>query len=425
MDRIRLPFPPNLVRLLHVRDFVLLWAGSTVSMFGDGVYFVTIAWEVYRLSNAPTALGVVSAAFALPQVLLLLLGGVISDRLNRRLVMLLGNVVSGLMIGCLGILVVVHRIGIWEIVVLVAVYGVSQAFFLPASRAIVPSLVEPDLMPQAIATEQFVQPLTSLIGSGLGGLLIAVGGTGSAFLIDAGTFLVAAATLAAMSSGQPAAAAPAKPPPGRFAILGEAREALLIVRGTPWIWAGLAAAGVANISLAGPLTVLVPYLVKYTFHSGPEVLGLIGATGAVGSILTATYVGWRGLPRHDVAWIFLSWTAATAALALMGLTGTAWELMPLMVVTMGGVSLGNLIWFSKMGVDVPGQILGRVASLDLMVSFSLTPVSNAVTGPVAGAIGPRLPLIIAGAFGSVATLALLVLVPGVTAGRRPTVAGAG
>lgn len=414
------------MRLLHVRDFVLLWSGSTVSMFGDGIYFVTIAWEVYRLSNAPTALGVVSAAFALPQVLLLLLGGVLSDRLDRRLVMLLGNVVSGLMIGGLGILVVLHRIGIWEIVVLVAVYGVSQAFFLPASRAIVPSLIESDLMPQAAATEQFLQPLTTLVGSGLGGLLIAVGGTGGAFLIDAGTFLVAAATLAAMSSGKLAAVdAEVKTPSGRFAILHEAREALVIVRGTPWIWAGLAAAGIANIALTGPLTVLVPYLVKYTFHSGPEILGLIGATGAVGSILTAVYVGWRGVPRHDVAWIFLSWTVGTGALVLMGLTGMAWELMPLTMVTMGGISLGNLIWFSKMGVEVPGHILGRVASLDMMVSFSLTPVSNAVTGPVAGVIGPRLVLVIAGAFGSVATLAFLVLVPGLTAGRRPKAVGAG
>lgn len=86
--------PENLVKLLRVRDFVWLWSGASVSLFGDGIYFVTIAWEVYRISNAPTALGVVSAAFALPQVLLLVLGGVLSDRLDRRLVMFLGNVVS-------------------------------------------------------------------------------------------------------------------------------------------------------------------------------------------------------------------------------------------------------------------------------------------------------------------------------------------
>ncbi len=412
--------PQNLRELLSVRDFVLLWSGGTVSLFGDGIYFVTIAWEVYRLSNAPTALGVVSAAFGLPQVLLLLLGGVLSDRLDRRLVMLLGNVVSGVMIAGLGTLVLLHQLRLWEIVVLVAVYGISQAFFLPASRAIVPSLIRPELVPQAMAVEQFVQPLTSgLLGPAVGGVLIAAGGTGLAFLLDAGTFLVAGAALAAMASSQPdPAAADAVPASGRFAVLSEIREGLRFVRGLPWIWAGLCAAGIANIALTGPLTVLIPYLIKYRLHSGPETLGLFGACGGLGAILTAIYVGWRGVPRRDVNWIFLSWTIGTAALVPMGLAGAAWELLPLSFVTVSGIALGNVIWFSRMGVEVPGHILGRVASLDMMVSFSLTPLSSAVTGPLAAAIGARQVLILAGALGAVVPLLFLLLVPGLLGSHR-------
>ena len=413
--------PQNLRELLSVRDFVLLWSSGTVSLFGDGVYFVTIAWEVYRLSNAPTALGVVSAAFGLPQVLLLLVGGVLSDRLDRRFVMLLGNVVSGVVIAGLGVLVLLNQIRLWEIVVLVAVYGVSQAFFLPASRAIVPSLIRPDLVPQAMAVEQFVQPLTSsLLGPAVGGVLIAAGGTGLAFLLDAGTFMVATAALAAMSSSQPLpTAAPSAPPAGRFAALGEMREGLCFVRGLPWIWAGLCAAGIANIALTGPLTVLIPYLIKYRLHSGPEILGLFGACGGLGAIVTAIYVGWRGVPRRDVNWIFLSWTVGTAALVPMGLAGAAWELLPLSFVTVSGIALGNVIWFSRMGVEVPGRLLGRVASLDMMVSFSLTPLSSAVTGPLAAAIGARQVLIVAGAGGAVMPLLFLLLVPGLLGSHRP------
>ncbi|HUY24544.1 MAG TPA: MFS transporter [Candidatus Saccharimonadales bacterium] len=413
--------PENLVKLLQVRDFVWLWSGATVSLFGDGIYFVTIAWEVYRISNAPTALGVVSAAFALPQVLLLVLGGILSDRLDRRLVMFLGNLVSGLMMGGLGTLVLLHQIRLWEIVVLVAVYGVSQAFFMPASRAIVPGLIDPELMPQAMALEQFVQPLTSsLIGPAVGGLLVAAGGTGLALLIDAGTFVVAAAALLAMSSGHAAPAqVAAGEAQGRFAILRDVRLALQFVRGLPWIWAGLAAAGIANIALTGPLTVLIPYLIKYRLHSGPQTLGLFGACGGLGAILAAVYVGWHGVPRRSVSWIFLSWAVGTAALVPMGLAGEAWELLPLALVTFGGITLGNVIWFSRMGVEVPGYILGRVASLDMMVSFSLTPLSNAVTGPLAGVIGARQVLVVAGALGAVVPVLLLLTVPGLTGDRRP------
>ncbi|MHB1640347.1 MAG: MFS transporter [Candidatus Dormibacteria bacterium] len=412
--------PDDLGQLLRVRDFVLLWSGATVSLFGDGIYFVTIAWEVYRISNAPTALGVVSAAFALPQVLFLVMGGVLSDRLDRRLVMLLGNVVSGLMVGGLGVLVLLNQIRLWEIVVLVAVYGVSQAFFLPASRAIVPILIEPELMPQAMALEQFVQPLmSSLLGPAVGGVLVAAGGTGVALLSDAGTFLVAAATLAAMSS---ALATPAEAVAGqtlgRFAVLHEAREALQFVRGLPWIWAGFAAAGIANLALTGPLTVLIPYLIKYRLHSGPATLGLIGAAGGLAAILGAVYVSWRGVPRRDVDWIFLSWAIGTAAMVPMGLAGAAWELLPLAFVTMGGISLGNVIWVSKMGVEVPGYILGRVASLDMMVSFSLTPLSNAVAGPLAEVIGARHVLLVAGAVGALVPVLFLLLVPGLSGKPR-------
>jgi MFS family permease len=413
--------PENLVKLLRVRDFVWLWSGASVSLFGDGIYFVTIAWEVYRISNAPTALGVVSAAFALPQVLLLVLGGVLSDRLDRRLVMFLGNVVSGLMIGGLGTLVLLHQIRLWEIVVLVAIYGVSQAFFMPASRAIVPSLIDPELMPQAMALEQFIQPLTStLIGPAVGGLLVAAGGTGLALLIDAGTFVVAAAALAAMSSGHSAPAQGAAGEPlGRLAIFGEVRQALQFVRGLPWLWAGLAAAAIGNIALTGPLTVLIPYLIKYRLDSGPETLGLFGACGGLGAILAAVYVGWRGVPRRSVNWIFLSWAVATAALVPMGLAGEAWELFPLAFVTLGGITLGNVIWFSRMGVEVPGYILGRVASLDMMVSFSLTPLSNAITGPLAGVIGARHVLVFAGALGAVVPVLFLLMVPGLARYRQP------
>ncbi|MGA8206908.1 MAG: MFS transporter [Candidatus Dormiibacterota bacterium] len=409
------------MKLLQVRDFVWLWSGATVSLFGDGIYFVSIAWEVYRISNAPTALGVVSAAFALPQVLLLVLGGVLSDRLDRRQVMFLSNLVSGLMIGALGTLVVLHQIRLWEIVVLVAVYGVSQAFFMPASRAIVPSLIDAELVPQAMALEQFVQPLTStLIGPAVGGLLVAAGGTGLALLIDAGTFVVAAAALAAMSSGHaaPAQGAAGKPQ-WRFAILGEARQALQFVRGLPWLWAGLGAAAIGNIALTGPLTVLIPYLIKYRLHSGPQTLGLFGACGGLGAISAAVYVGWRGVPRRSVNWIFLSWAIGTAALVPMGLAGAAWELLPLAFVTLGGITLGNVIWFSRMGVEVPGYILGRVASLDMMVSFSLTPLSNAVTGPLAGVFGARQVLVVAGALGAVVPILFLLMVPGLSGDRRP------
>ncbi|MGH7903429.1 MAG: MFS transporter [Candidatus Dormibacteraceae bacterium] len=411
-----LRLPPSLAQLLGIRDFVLLWSGSTVSLLGDGVYFVAIAWEVYRLSNSPTALGVVGAAFSLPQVLLLLVGGVVSDRIDRRRVMIAGNVGSAAAVGAIGVLTQLQAVALWEIWVLVVVYGISQAFFMPASRALVPTLVPTDLLPQASAVEQFVQPVAmSLVGPAVGGGLVALGGSGVALLLDGASFGVAAVTLAMISSP----AARARPAGAPASVLREAGQALGFVRSQPWIWAGLLAAALANITLTGPQQVLVPYILKFHLHGSPSDLGLIYAGGGLGAIAAAVYIAIRGMPRRSVTWIFLPWAVSTLAVAPIGMATAAWQVMGLALVINSGIALGNMIWFALMGALVPNQMLGRVSSFDMAISFSLTPISNGVTGPVAGALGARLTLLGAGVIAGVTTAAFL-LVPGVREpeGRR-------
>lgn len=402
----------RLARLFRIRDYSLLWSGSTVSLFGDGIYFVAIPWEVYRLSSSPAAYGIVGAAFALPQVLFVLVGGVISDRLNRRALMIAASVTSALAIGVLGLLVALHLEQLWMIVVLVFVYGASQAVFMPASRALIPTLVPLELLPQATAMNQLLEPITlAVIGPAAGGLIIAAAGTGAAFLIDSATFAVAVVTLALMSGGAIQRVA-AEGPQRKASVLREAREAIGFVRRTPWIWAGLLSAAIANVALSGPLTVLTPYVVKYSLHGTASDLGLIFAVGGIGGVAAAAYVAVRGTPRRKVTWIFLAWAIACLAMTPIGFARAPWQLMVLSIFIVGGLTLGNLIWFTLMGTLVPNEMLGRITSLDAMVSFSLTPVSNALTGPVAALAGVRETLLGAGVLGALVGVGAL-LVPGV------------
>ena len=89
----------RILRPLRIRDFALLFGGTTVSMFGDGIYLVAIAWQVYELSNAPTALSIVGVAWTLPMVLFLLVGGVMGDRFDRRRLMIAADTLRALAIG--------------------------------------------------------------------------------------------------------------------------------------------------------------------------------------------------------------------------------------------------------------------------------------------------------------------------------------
>ena len=131
----------GILRPLRVRDFAFLWIGLTVSFIGDGIYIIAIAWQTYDLSNSPSALAAVGVAWSLPQVVLLLVSGVLSDRLDRRLLMIAGDVIRGIAIATIGIMSIGGTLTMTSLIVLVVVYGAGQALFGPAFSSIVPQVV--------------------------------------------------------------------------------------------------------------------------------------------------------------------------------------------------------------------------------------------------------------------------------------------
>lgn len=226
------PGLPLMLAPLAIRDYALLFAGMTVSLLGDGIYLVAIAWQVYELSNAPTALSIVGVAWTLPLVLFVLLGGVVSDRVDRRKVMIAADLIRFAGIAALGALSVAGTLELWHVVALVAVYGAGEAFFGPAFGAIVPDIVPRDQLVQANSLNQLVRPLAHrLVGPAVGGATIALVGAGGAFLVDAGTFLVSAAVVALMQPRLPQR----DDAEGR-SVLRDIREGWRFVRARTWLW---------------------------------------------------------------------------------------------------------------------------------------------------------------------------------------------
>ena len=203
---------------LRERDFALFSAGWTVSLIGDGFFFVAIAWQVYDLWNVPTALALVGVAQTAPLVAFLLVGGVVTDRFERRLVLIASSALRGVCVAALGILAVTGAIELWQIFAIAVVFGVGQAFQGPAAGAIVPDLVPARLLVQANSLSQVVRQLAmALLGPAIGGLVVRGFGPGTAFLVDAASFGVAIVTLLALRPRAPAALrgraahAPARP----------------------------------------------------------------------------------------------------------------------------------------------------------------------------------------------------------------------
>jgi DHA3 family tetracycline resistance protein-like MFS transporter len=393
----------GLLSPLRHRDFRVLWAGMAVSLLGDGIFLIAIAWETYALWNAPAALSIVGIAMTVPTIVFLLVGGVLSDRHDRRRLMLAADAVRAAAVACLAVLVFAGALQLWELVVLVALYGAGTAFFTPAFEAIVPDLLPRQDLAAANSLDQFVRPIAlRLAGPLLGGLLVAAG-AGLAFAVDAASFAVSGIAVLAMRPPRTPRAAPS------VSHAGAVREGLSFIRRRVWLWGTLVAAAAAYLVFLGPSEVLLPYVVKNELHASAGTLGLVFAAGGLGAVGAALWMGHRGHPRRDVTVMYATWTLATLAIAGYGLATAAWELMLACLLFNALETAGTIVWATVKQHHVPSAMLGRVSSLDWLISIGLLPISFALTAPVAGVLGVRATLVGAGIVGGAITLAALFL----------------
>jgi MFS family permease len=402
------------IRALRHRDFRLLWGAQAISMGGDGIYLVAIAWFVYDISNRPGALAIVGFAWTLPQVAGLLLAGVLSDRVERRRLLVIADLIRCAAIGAIAALAYAGTAEIWHLVVLVVFYGFGEALFQPAYTAIVPEVVPEDELLQANALREMLQPLgMRFAGPAVGGALIALFGVGTAFLVDAATFAVSALFVLGIS---------ARPPPRAEtkSIWRDLGEAFAYVRAHAWLWGTLVGAALFLLFTLGPFEVLLPYIIRNELDGDAAVYGTVLAAGGAGSIFGAMLLGRSGLPRRHVTFMWTAWCVGDALFIVLAFADTAWLMCVISFVNFALGTAALVVWNTLMNTLVPRELLGRVSSFDWFVSFALTPLSFAVTGPVATLLGARETLALAGALGGLTFL--FMFIPGVRDPERQSAA---
>lgn len=400
----------RMLRPLRRRDYALLAGGSIASLLGDGFFHVALAWQVYTISNAPTALSIVFLAISVPQVLLVLVGGVFADRYDRRKLMVAADLIRAAALGAIAVLSGTGVLELWHVAALVVFVGAGDAFFNPASTALLPDVVPDDDLPAANALAGIYRPIMiRMVGPALAGLVIAAFGPAPAFAIDAASFVVSALAIWSIR---------ARPAPravvdhGLRATVADVAEGFRYTRSRPWIWATLLSAMFSLLVFVGPIEVLVPFVIKNKLALGPEALGLIFAFGGVGSLVMSVLIGFVGLPRRRVTVMYVAWAFGVGATAFYGAMTSLWQALVISFVLQASFMLGQVIWTTMLQQLVPRELLGRVSSLDWLMSLGLVPVSYALTGPVSGVLGPDMTLIAAGLLGAV-LMGGLLFVPGV------------
>ena len=398
----------GILRPLTIRDFAYLWTGTSVSLIGDGIYTLAVAWQVYTLSNTPTALAMVGLAWTLPQVLLMLTSGAMSDRFDRRRLMIAGDAIRMVAISTIGVLSLRGELTIPLMVGLVAFYGVGQALFGPAFSSIIPSIVPPDLLVEANSLGQFVRPIAmTLIGPFLGGVLVGSVGAGWAFIADGATFAFSAVMILLMRVRRAE-----REPDEEGSLWAETKEGIRYVRQRTWLWVAMVGALVSLFCAWGPWETLVPFVVKNDLNGSAFDLGLVFAAGGVASVLAAVVMGQIGaLPRRAISVLYLSWALGMYMTAGFGVVQTIWQAMAVAFVAEGSITVLVIVWFTLVQRLVPSELLGRVFSLDWMISIAGVPLSFAIVGPLAAAIGVRTTLLWAGFLGGTTVLGFL-FIPG-------------
>ena len=388
------------LRPLRERDFALVFAGTTVSALGDGLYYIALAWQTYELSNIPTAMSIVGVAATLPQLVFLLVGGALSDRMDKRRLLVAADLLRGMAIGLIGVLSLTGALELWMLVALVAVYAAGTSLFTPAATALLPVILPREELGRGNALLTFSRTAcVRVAGPGLGGIAIALFGVGWAFVGDGISFFLSALTLLALTKRE-------FPSGARESLLGEIGEGLRYVRGERWLFVSLAAAPVGLLCYMGPMQVLLPFVVKNELEDGARALGIILASGGAGALLGSLLIGQLGQPRERVLVMYILWALSTFGIAGYAVSDELWQFAAVCFVAIAGLIVGGIIWTTLLQELVPERLLGRVASVDVLVSFAFVPLSMAITGPIADAIGARTTMLVAGLLGGLLLLSV-------------------
>ncbi|MHB8393991.1 MAG: MFS transporter [Candidatus Dormibacteria bacterium] len=371
--------------ILREARFLVFAASQGVSAAGDGIYLVALAWTALSLTHSPVYLGLLMTTTALPRAILLLGGGVLVDRWGPRRVILGSDLSRALLIGGLAGLMLLGHGSIAALFVIAGVFGVFDALFYPATMTIIPSLVRAEHLPSANGVWQMAVQGTIVIGPPLGGVLVGVAGPGPAFAADGASFLVAFFALWAIRAGaRPKSSTSGTGSESLKSQLGEGIRATLA---NPFLRAFIPVAAVINFAAGGPLNVGLPVLARSQGWGAGGFGSLLGGLG-LGILLGGLAMGaGLRLPRIGVSVLVLVCVQAgfMALLAMAHLLVVA----ALLCATMGLlISVVNISITSLIQAVSPPHLLGRVSSVLMFASMSLTPAGYAVSGWVAHVVGP-------------------------------------
>ena len=372
-------------RALSIRNYRLFATGQLISLLGGWIQITAQDWLTLELThNSPTALGFVTALQFLPVLLLSLYGGQLADRYDKRRLLLISNSLYGVLSLFMGVLVVTGAVEIWHVFVFATLYGVVNSLETPTRQSFVSELVGRESLPNALSLSAATFNSARIIGPAVGGLTIAQLGTGTAFIVNAVTFIAPLVAISRMAPDQlfravvtgPVAASEAKIIDGLRYVRSRADLLMPIVL---MLIVGM---------LAFNFQMTLALMAKGIFHTQADKFGLLTTALAAGALLGALAGSARkGRPS---AWVVLFATLAFGALeTIVGFAPTFLATALLLVPTGFFMIFLAQAANQRVQMGVSQAFRGRVMALYVLVFLGTTPIGAPLIGWISGVAGPR------------------------------------
>ncbi len=349
-----------------------LWLiGGSISFFGDQFYMVALPWLILQKTGSAVAMGTVMMAGSVPRALLMLMGGAVSDRISARKIMMTTATARTVCVAIIGVLLWFDILQMWELYALAVTFGIADAFAAPAATAFLPSLLKPEQLVAASSVSQTTAQLTTIAGPVPAGFVIKKLGVAWAFFIDAISFLFIIGALWRLPD-PPKSQAPKK------AVLHAIAEGITyVVKDVP-LRSLMLLATMMNFCFFGPVGIGLTYLTKTLFGS-PAMLGALMSAVAVGSVLGALLAGVWKIRRRGILMLLVAAVLAPCLVSI-GFIQRAWLLAGLLF------AIGILAAFMNVHIGawvmqrIDAAVRGRVASVLMLASFGIMPISYALAG---------------------------------------------
>lgn len=410
---------------LKVRNYRLLFGGQLISTIGDSFYAVALPWLVLTQGGNAQELGIILSAYGIPRIGSILLGGILSDRLRPRRVMLIADAARAVLVGILAVLALIGHPAMWTLIAVAIPLGAFGGLFLPPSFSILPDVLDDQDLQAGNALNTTSQQLAGLVGTGAGGIVVAALQSGAALVIDAFSFIVSAASLALIRGN--AATSPVENPASLRVTRSieetqsesEAESSELVkatgeetkqpasaieqpmtfwqlARTSQVIQTAFIVTLFANLTFGGLFEVALPALAHGPLAAGATGYGAILAAFSAGALLGGIVTGMlKNIPRRAVVALGVSLLQAIA-IAFVPYAGLAGAITSM--ATMGIFnSVTNVLFITIIQQIIPRHLLGRVMGVIMFGSLGSYPLSVVIVGIVVARAGPSIIFPIGGA----------------------------